>query len=101
MRIGFILASGQLSRLAFVAALPMEVPMSDTEHAEVGLCPASIEHELQDFIATYDLDIARERDEDLFRFAERVIEALADKLVAIDTAIERIEAVFDATGTPQ
>lgn len=52
-----------------------------------------IQAELGDIVYTYDLGMVREIGECNACFAKRVIEALADKFIDIDTAIQRIETL--------
>lgn len=52
-----------------------------------------IQNELGDIADKYDLNLVRERGEGNTCFAKRVIEALADKFLDIDIAIQRIETL--------
>lgn len=71
--------------------------MDDRKSAPPGeanlLRELTIERELIDIADHYDLDIVREIGESDVEFAGRVIEALADKFLDIDLAIQRIETL--------
>lgn len=52
-----------------------------------------IHDEIRDIADEYDLVLTRETGESIVGFAKRVIEALADKFIDIDMAIQRIETL--------
>jgi hypothetical protein len=53
----------------------------------------AIQNELCDIAEAYDLDVARETGESITGFAARLIEALTEKIIDLDNAIERIETL--------
>lgn len=53
----------------------------------------ALDQEIIDIADKYDLDLVREVGESNTCFAKRVIQALADKFIDIDIAIQRIETL--------